>query len=78
MNASETTIRASFRRIIENSFGEPLEELKKKSPEEILSLIRTRGEGKSSLFPNEKLDYGLNSETDHLKAVLVHRPGPEI
>jgi N-dimethylarginine dimethylaminohydrolase len=78
MNASETTIRASFRRIIENSFGEPLEELKKKSPEEILSLIRTRGEGKSSLFTSKKLDYGLNSETDHLKAVLIHRPGPEI
>lgn len=78
MNDSKTTIGALFKRIVENSFGEPLEELKKKSPEEILRLIKTRGEGKNSLFPSEKLDYGLNSETDHLKAVLVHRPGPEI
>lgn len=43
-----------------------------------MELIKTYEKSKSSLFPREKVDYGLNSETDYLKAVLVHKPGPEI
>jgi N-dimethylarginine dimethylaminohydrolase len=78
MNDPKTTIGASFRKVLEKSFEEPVEELKKKSPKEILELIKTHGKGKSSLFPSEKVDYGLNSETDRLEAVLVHRPGPEV
>jgi len=67
---------ASLRKIVEQSFGKPIEQLKKKSSEEILELIKTYGRGKSSLFPCKRVDYGLNSETDYLKTVLVHRPGP--
>ncbi|NIR87486.1 hypothetical protein GWO13_07975, partial [Candidatus Bathyarchaeota archaeon] len=78
MDSPQTTIGASFRRIVEQSFEKPIEQLKKRSSEEILELIKTYGKGKNSLFPCEKVDYGLNSETDHLKAVLVHRPGPEM
>ena len=75
---SKTSLGASFRKIVEQSFEKPIEQLKKKSSEEILELIKTYGKSKSSLFPCEKVDYGLNSETEYLTAVLVHRPGPEI
>ena len=75
---SETAVEVSFRKIIEQSFEKPIEQLQKKSTDEILELIKTHGKSKSLLFPREKVDYGLNSETDHLKTVLVHRPGPEM
>jgi arginine deiminase len=75
---SATSIGASFRKSVEQSFKKPIEQLKKRSSEEILELIKTYGKGKSSLFPVEKVDYGLNSETDYLKTVLMHRPGPEM
>jgi len=78
MNNPKTTVRASFRRFVEKSFGESIEEVKKKSPEEILGLIKKHGKGKSSLFASEKISYGLNNETDCLEAVLVHRPGPGV
>jgi len=78
LNNSETSIGTSFRKIVEQSFKKPIEQLKKRSSEEILELIKTYGKGKSSLFPCETIGYGLNSETDYLKAVLMHRPGPEM
>jgi len=78
LKTSETSRGVSFRKIVEQIFEKPIEQLKKKSSEEILELIKTYGKGKNSLFPCEKVDYGLNRETDCLKAVLVHRPGPEI
>jgi N-dimethylarginine dimethylaminohydrolase len=56
----------------------PIEELRKKSPDEILELIKACGRGRNWLFPSGKVDYGLNSEIDPLKALLVHRPGPEV
>jgi len=78
LDNSETAIGTSLRKIIEQSFGKPIEQLRKKSPEEILELIRTHQKSKSLLFPREKIGYGLNNETDYLKAALVHRPGPEM
>jgi len=78
MNNPKTTIEASFRRVVEKSFEESIEEVRKKSPEEILGLIKKHGKGKSPLFPSEKVSYGLNSETDCLEAVLAHRPGVEL
>ncbi|UCC33818.1 MAG: hypothetical protein JSW53_02100 [Candidatus Bathyarchaeota archaeon] len=78
MSDSATSSGATFRRIVERSLERPIEKLKTKSPEEILELIKTHGKGKSLLFPREKVDYGLNSETNHLRTVLVHRPGPEM
>ncbi len=78
MNDPKTTIETSFRRFVEKSFGESIEEVRKKNPEEILGLIKKHGKGKSPLFPSEKGSHGLNSETDCLEAVLVHRPGPGV
>jgi len=78
MKAPKTAIEASFKRAIEKSFGEPIEDLKKKSSQEILELIKKHGENKSPLFSSQKIDYGLNNETDCLNAVLMHRPGPEV
>jgi len=78
MNDPKTATRASFRSIVEESFEESIEEIRKKSPEEILELIKKHGKGKSSLFSTEKIDYGLNNETDCLNAVLVHRLGPGV
>jgi len=66
------------RALIEQSLKMPIEELRKKPPEEILKLIKTFGKDNGLLFPSRKVDYGLNSETDTLKALLVHRPGPEV
>jgi len=75
---SRASAKPDFRKIIEQTFKKPIEELKRKSPDEILELIKTYGRGRDLLFPSGKVDYGLSSETDPLKALLVHRPGPEV
>jgi N-dimethylarginine dimethylaminohydrolase len=78
LGKSETPVGTSFRRILEQRFKKPIGQLKEKSSAEILELIIRHGRSKSLLFPHERVDYGLDSETDNLKTVLVHRPGPEM
>ncbi|MEM3054622.1 MAG: arginine deiminase family protein, partial [Candidatus Bathyarchaeia archaeon] len=65
-------------KIVEQTFRKSIKQLQRKSPEEILELIKAFNKKKHSLSARLTSDYGLNNEFDPLKSVLVHRPGPEV
>lgn len=68
----------AYIRTVEEELKSNLDTLRNKTPEELLELIKECGKGKSRLFFDERVKYGLNNEINELKAVLVHRPGPEV